>query len=319
MALRILFFGTPAFAVPSLQALLDSPHEVVGVVTQPDRRRGRGHHVVPGPVKELGTSAGVPILQPERLKDDATQSAIRALNADLAVVAAYGKILPQALLDVPRLGMINVHASLLPRWRGAAPVHRAILAGDAVTGVTIMRVVFALDAGPMLASVATPIGLDETSRELESRLAHLGASALVETVGRLADGPVHDELQDETLVTYAARLERGESRIDWRQSAEAIHNQIRGLQPWPLAGAMIQARRVMFLKSTVLHQTDTTGAPGAIVSAGRGGLDVATGVGTLRILELQEAGRPVMSAAAYLNGRRLSAGDEFAPLPDGTS
>jgi len=318
MALRILFFGTPSFAVPSLQALLDSPHEVVGIVTQPDRRRGRGQHVVPGPVKELGTSAHIPILQPERLKDDATQRAIRELNADLAVVAAYGKILPQSLLDVPRLGMINVHASLLPRWRGAAPVHRAIISGDAITGVTIMRVVFALDAGPMLASVATPIGLDETSRELEIRLAHLGATALVETVTRLTGGPVHEEPQNETLVTYAARLERGESQIDWRRSADAIHNQIRGLQPWPLAAAMIQDRRVTFLRSAVLHRADAA-APGTIVSAGRDGLDIATGAGILRILELQEAGRPVMSAAAYLNGRRLSAGDEFAPLSDAAS
>lgn len=316
MSLRILFFGTPAFAVPSLEALLNSPHDVVGVVTQPDKRRGRGQHVVPGPVKELATANGLPILQPERLKDDATQDALRALEPDLAVVAAYGKILPQTLLDLPRLGMINVHASLLPRWRGAAPVHRAILAGDAITGVTIMRVVFALDAGPMLASVATPIGVEETSRELEMRLAQLGATAVVETVARLAAGPVAERSQDEQLVTYASRLERGESQIDWQRSADDIHNQIRGLQPWPLAGATVKDRRVMFLRSTALADAHVSAAPGTIVSAGRDGLDIATGAGTLRILELQEAGRPVMTAAAYQNGRQLSAGDRLSPLPE---
>lgn len=317
--LRIVFFGTPQFAVPSLTRLADSTHQVVGVVTQPDRPRGRGHQVVPEAVKVAALERHLPVLQPPTLKDDGAIEAIRAFAPDLGVVAAYGRILPRRLIDLPRLGMINVHASLLPRWRGAAPVHRAILAGDRETGVTIMRVVFELDAGPMLASTITPIGHDETSRELERRLSDLGAELLVPIVDQMAAGEVPALPQDHALGTYAARLERRESQIDWARPAETIHNQIRGLQPWPLAAAILHERRVALLRSIVLEHGAVTPAPGTIVDATRDGLLVAAGPGMLRITELQEAGRAPMSAHAYLQGRRVSPGDRFAPLPDLTA
>jgi methionyl-tRNA formyltransferase len=313
MALRIVFFGTPAFAVPSLERLLASTHTVVGVVTQPDRPRGRGHRVVAGAVKAAALRRGLPVLQPERVRDPAWLETVAALQADLGVVAAYGRILPAALLDLPRLGFINVHASLLPRWRGAAPVHRAILAGDTVTGVTIMRVVPALDAGPMLAGRDTPIGPDETSEALEARLSIMGAEVLGDVTDELDAGSVAAQDQDEREVTYAPRLERRESRIDWARPARAVHNQIRGLQPWPLAGAMLNGRRVSLLKS---EPVEIEGEPGTVVAVMRTSFDVAASPGGVRILALQEAGRAPMSTSAYLNGRPVRMHDRLEPLPD---
>jgi methionyl-tRNA formyltransferase len=316
MALRVLFFGTPAFAVPSLTALLASSHQVVGVVTQPDRPRGRGQHVTASAVKQAALAAAIPVLQPDRLKTPDTADAIRLLAPDLAVVAAYGRLLPQALLDLPPMGMINVHASRLPRWRGAAPVHRAVLAGDRTTGVTIMRVVLALDAGPMLASCEIPVGDDETSAELERRLADTGATLLIETVDRLASGPIVETPQDERAVTYAARLERRESQIDWRRPAAAIHNQIRGLQPWPLAAATLNGRRVSLLKSSVETLSTHHHDPGVVVAVARDSFVVGGGDGGIRVLALQEAGRAAMTTAQYLNGRPVREGDRLLPLPE---
>jgi methionyl-tRNA formyltransferase len=318
MPLRVLFFGTPAFAVPSLTRLFESAHEVVGVVTQPDRPRGRGQRIAPEAVKVAAVAQGVTVLQPGTLNDTAFLSSVRALAPDLGVVAAYGRLLPQSLLEVPRLGLINVHASLLPRWRGAAPVHRAILAGDGTTGVTIMRVVLALDAGPMLARVATDIADNETSHELDARLAELGAGLLVDTIDRLAAGPIAEEAQDEQLVTYAARLERREGQVDWARSATEVHNQIRGLQPWPLAAALLGGRRVMFLRSSVdpeITSAVSFGEPGTVVHVDRHSFSVATLGGSVRILELQEAGRAPMGVGAYLNGRPVAVGDRLLPLP----
>jgi methionyl-tRNA formyltransferase len=314
MALRLLFFGTPDFAVPTLERLVASPHEVVGVVTQPDRPRGRGQHVQPEAVKVAALGHGLPVIQPERLSESRWPRQLEALAPDLGVVAAYGRLLPQWLLDLPRLGMINVHASLLPRWRGAAPVHRAVMAGDRVTGVTIMRVVLALDAGPMLARAETQIGPSETSRELEARLATLGANLAGATIDRMAAGPVAETPQDESQMTYAARLTRRDSVIDWSRSAEEIHNHIRGVQPWPLAGAMLKGRRVMFLRSSVTDRAGDIGTPGTIVAVDARSFTVATGNGGVRILELQEAGRAAMSVAAFLNGRRVAIGEELVPL-----
>jgi len=316
---RILFMGTPAFAVPSLVRLLESPHRVVGVVTQPDRPRGRGQRVTAAPIKTVATERAVPVLQPERLSDPDVLSAIRALTPDLAVVAAYGRLLPQVMLDLPRLGVINVHASLLPRWRGAAPVHRAILAGDTETGVTIMRVVLALDAGPMLSNVSTPIDPNETSVDLEERLATLGADELLTVVDQLAREEVSGEPQNDSLVTYARRLERGDSHIDWARPALAVHNQIRGLQPWPLAAAQLNGRRLMLLQSTVEHGRELPSEPGAVLSAGQDGLVVATRPGAIRLIEVQESGRAVMSVGAYLNGRPVAVGDRFEPVPPATA
>ena len=235
--LRIAFFGTPAFAVPSLDALLSSPHHVVGVVTQPDRPRGRGHKTSDAPVKARAVAAGVPILQPDRLKAPDFVDAFAALQSDLAVVAAYGKILPESLINMPRFGMINVHASLLPKYRGAAPVHRAVIAGEPETGVTIMRVVKALDAGPMMATVRRAIGPDDTSDVVEADLAQLGASLLMSVVDQLATGSATETPQDDAAATYANRLTKDDGVVNWSASAAHIHNQVRGLHPWPHAFA----------------------------------------------------------------------------------
>jgi methionyl-tRNA formyltransferase len=316
---RILFMGTPSFAVPSLEHLLDSRHRVVGVVTQPDRPRGRGQRVTPGAVKTLATEREVPVLQPERLSDADVLAAIRTLTPDLAVVAAYGRLLPQVMLDLPRLGVINVHASLLPRWRGAAPVHRAIIAGDTETGITIMRVVLALDAGPILSKVSTPIDPNETSVELENRLATLGAGELLSVVDRLERDNISGEPQNGALVTYAKRLERRDSDVDWARPALAVHDQIRGLQPWPIAVGQLKGRRISLLRATVEHSRELQVAPGTVVAAGPDGLIVATRPGAIRVIEVQEAGRAVMSVGAYLNGRPIAAGDRFEPIPTGSA
>jgi len=316
--MKIAFFGTPAFAVPSLDALAESPHEVVGVITQPDRARGRGQKVTFAPVKARALERGIPVLQPERLKADEFLNPFDALRADLCVVAAYGRILPQLLLDRPRLGMINVHASLLPRWRGAAPIHRAILAGDAETGITIMRVVFALDAGPMLARSVVPIGDDETSVSLEGRLADAGARLVVDVVDRLAAGPVIEDEQDESLVTYAARIERADGQVTWARPARDIHNQIRGLHPWPHAATVLKGKRLLLIESRVEHEHQTAATPGQIIEAGPSGLVVATAPGAVRLLRVQAEGRPVVHVRDFLNGHPMHPGDTFA-LPVATS
>ena len=313
--LRIVFFGTPAFAVPSLQALAANGHTIAGVVTQPDRPRGRGHHVQPSETKRAALGLGAQVFQPTRLREEKFHSQISTLDADLGVVAAYGRILPADLLALPRLGMINVHASLLPRWRGAAPVHRAILAGDTETGVTIMRVVQELDAGPMLAKVSTLIDELETSLALEARLAALGAELLVRTVAAMTGGPVVETGQDETMVTYAARLEKRESAFSWNQPAGAIHNRIRGLHPWPLAAALLHGRRILLRASRPVEHEPHHAAPGTVLRAHADGIVIAAGPGAVSILELQLEGRPAVSAAAFLNGHPLKPGDHFDQLP----
>ena len=314
-SLRIAFFGTPAFAVPSLAALLGSHHQIVAVVTQPDRPRGRGQKVQPSAVKQAATRAGLAILQPERMKNPSFHAALASLAPDLGVVAAYGRLLPPDLLELPRLGMINVHASLLPRWRGAAPVHRAILAGDNVTGVSIMRVITALDAGPVLVAVPTPIHPDETSETLEARLAELGAGLLLSAVAQLADGTATETAQDESAVTYAARLERRDSQIDWERPPRAVHNQIRGLHPWPLAGAMFRGQRTRLLRSALVDERPRAEAPGVVCAVRTDALEIATSPGAVRLLTIQVAGKPAMPVEAFLRGHPVRAGDAFEPLP----
>jgi methionyl-tRNA formyltransferase len=306
--MRVAFFGTPAFAVPTLDALTASTHDVVGVVTQPDRARGRGQKVTFAPVKARALGLGVPILQPERLKDDGFLRAFDDLGADIGVVAAYGRIIPQALLDRPRLGMINVHASLLPRWRGAAPVHRAILAGDSRTGVTIMRVVFALDAGPMLARAPVDIDADETSADLEARLATAGSRLLIDVVNRLEHAAIAGDPQDEALVTYAARVERADGDVVWARPAREIHNRIRGLHPWPHAATMSGDRRLLLIESRVEHERETGAVPGEVLEAGSAGLVVAAAPGAVRILRLQPEGRAAMPVRDFLNGHPVLVG-----------
>jgi methionyl-tRNA formyltransferase len=317
--LRIVFFGTPAFAVPTLEALVAAGHHVVAAVAQPDRPRGRGQHVVYGAVKTAALAAGVPVLQPDRLKRDDFEAAFRALDAELGVVAAYGKILPQWLLDVPRLGMINVHASLLPRYRGAAPVHRAIIAGETETGVTIMRVVQALDAGPMIDRVVRAIADDDTSDVVERDLAQLGAALLVRTVDAMQAGRAIETPQDDALSTYAPRLTREDGPIDWSQPAWGVHNRIRGLHPWPHAFTHLAGERYILHRSTVSAASstpETIAAPaGTIVEAAHGRLAVACGDGhVLDVLEIQAEGRRPMSAREFLAGRALTAGQQFETL-----
>ena len=280
---------------------------MVGVITQPDRPRDRGQRSHPSPVKQLAERHGLPVLQPERLRDAAVLDSLRNLGADLGVVAAYGKILPEAVLAIPAMGLVNVHASLLPKYRGAAPIHRAVMAGESETGVTIMRVVKALDAGPMLSAVSRPIGPDEMSSEIEHNLARMGAVALVRAVDALAAGNARETPQDESQSTYAHRLEKADGRVDWSRPARALHNQVRGLHPWPHAFADLDGERTILLRSQVETEQNLgrSVVPGTLLEASGDMLSVQTGQGVLRLLELQREGRRPVSAREFIAGRRL--------------
>jgi methionyl-tRNA formyltransferase len=305
-------FGTPAFAVPTLEALLASSHHVVGVVAQPDRPRGRGQQVSAAPMKAVALDRALPILQPERLRAEVFEAEFDELNADLAVVAAYGKILPAWLLAKPRLGFINVHASLLPKYRGASPVHRAVMAGDAETGVTIMRVVEALDAGPMLGTRHLAIGPDDTTVEIEPALARIGATLAIETIDRLASGPVTETPQDDSLATYAPRLTKADGLLDWSRPAGELHNRIRGLTPWPLAYSFLRGARLILRRSHVTDERDSASTPGTASRLAAGGLGIICGDGrSLEILQLQPEGKRVMSGQDALGGRVVTPGDRF--------
>jgi len=312
--LKVVFFGTPQFAVPTLDALLASSHSVVGVVTQPDKPRGRGQKETDAPVKARAVQAGLRTLQPVTLKDPAALADIASLGADIGVVAAYGKILTQAVLDIPRLGMVNVHASLLPRYRGAAPVHRAVIAGETTTGVTIMRVVLALDAGAMLARVERPVGPNDTSDQVERDLASLGAAVLVQTLDRMAAGPVNEVPQDDSLANYAHRLTKEDGLVDWSRTADEIHNQIRGLHPWPHAYSYLDGQRLILWRSTWSDEP-VEADPGTVLAADGDELRVATGRGTLLITELQAEGRRVARTREFLAGRQITAGLRFSARP----
>ena len=312
-SLRIVFLGTPAFAVPTLDALLGSRHRVVAVLTRPDRPRGRGQRMFDAPVKARAAAAGIPVLQPDRLRDPVVVESLAALRADLGVVAAYGAMLPESVISAPRLGTINVHASLLPRYRGAAPVHRAIIAGERETGVTIMRIVKRLDAGPMLASVTRSIGREETSVDVERDLAHLGATLLVEIADGLAEGSVAETPQDEDAATYAPRLTKDDGAIDWSWPAARIHDLIRGLHPWPHAFSFLDGRRFILIASAADGLTASSDAPGTIVESEGDRLVVATGNGALRLLQIQPEGKRSMSVRDFLAGHRTARGARFSP------
>jgi methionyl-tRNA formyltransferase len=306
-SLRIVFFGTPAFAVATLRAILASRHQVVGAVSQPDRPRGRGQLLEPTPVKAAGVAAGLPVLQPERLKTPEFMEAFAALRPDLAVVAAYGKIIAESVIALPRLGMINVHASLLPKYRGAAPIQRAVLNGDRETGVTIMRIVKELDAGAMFAKVVVPIGPEATSEEVERELASRGGALLVQVVDQIADGTAREEPQDDAEATYAPKIVREEGLLDWTRPAQAIHDQVRGLTPWPRAWTYAEGARLILTK-TAVEPAVAPVAPGIVTEAAGERLVVATGARCLRILALQPEGKRAMSAREFLAGRPLAAG-----------
>ena len=313
MPLRVAFFGTPGFAVPTLEHLVSSRHQVVGVITQPDRPRGRGQQITDGPVKSLAASLRLPILQPAKLARDQFAAAFAALSADIGVVAAYGKILPDWLLAAPRLGLINVHASLLPRYRGASPVHRAVINGDAETGVTIMRVVKELDAGPMLASVSVPIGIDDTTTIVESTLAIRGAELLVQTLDAIEAGTATETPQDASRVTYAPKLAKTEGIVNWTLPAPRIHNLIRGLWPWPHAYTFAGQTRYILHRSRLSTRPTLNEAPGTIVHATPiDGLHVVCGDRTtLELVDIQLEGKRVMGAREMMTARVLEPGVQF--------
>lgn len=307
----IVFFGTPQFAVPTLEALLASRHQVPLVVTQPDRPRGRGQKVTDSPVKAAALAHGVPVYQPDRLRDPEVAETLRRHVPDLGVVAAYGKLIPGDLLRLPRLGMINVHASLLPKYRGAAPVHRAVINGEVETGVTIMQVVDALDAGDMLARSVRAIGSDETSDVVEKALAEEGARLLLDVVERMDSGTVQAVPQDASASTYAARLTKAEGQINWTLPASQIHNRVRGLYPWPHAYSYLEGTRLIVLRTRVLDGGN--GTPGTIVDVAPDAIVVATGSGRIAIVELQPEGRRPMPARDFLAGRPIQPGLAFGP------
>ncbi len=303
--MKIIFAGTPDFSIPPLQMLIDSEHTLVAVYSQPDRPAGRGRQLKPSPVKALAQANAIPVLQPRTLRDPEAIEQMAALQADLMVVVAYGLLLPQEVLDLPRLGCLNIHASLLPRWRGAAPIQRAVMAGDAVTGITLMQIERKLDAGPMYQRAETAILPGETASELHDRLSLLGAETLRTLLPAIEDGSAIAEQQDESLVTYAAKLEKSESQLAWSHSAVELEQQVRALNCWPVAQTQLDGKVLRIWHAEALDRP-TDAAPGTVVKAESGQLEVATGDGLLRLLEVQQPGKKRQPVAAFLNAHRLN-------------
>ncbi|MEJ6328595.1 methionyl-tRNA formyltransferase [Stenotrophomonas maltophilia] len=301
--MRIVFAGTPEFAVSSLRAAARH-HEVVAVYTQPDRPSGRGRGLAPSPVKLEAVARGIPVYQPESLKDEAAQQQLRDLKPDLMVVVAYGLILPKAVLAIPTYGCWNVHASLLPRWRGAAPIQRAIQAGDETTGVCLMQMEAGLDTGPVLLHQALPIAATDTGGQLHDKLAELGAQVLSDGLGLLRAGikPIARP-QPEQGVTYAHKLDKAEAKLDWAQDAAVLARTVRAFNPWPVAEATLAGERVR-IHGAVAQAMEHGQAPGTVLAAGREGIDIACGQGALRLRVLQREGGKAITAADYLNARR---------------
>ncbi|MDW3117540.1 MAG: methionyl-tRNA formyltransferase [Roseovarius pacificus] len=298
--MRVIFMGTPEFSVPVLDALMSAGHEVVAVYCQPPRRAGRGKKERPTPVQARAEELGLEVRHPASLKGDAEQAAFAALEADIAVVVAYGLILPQAILDAPGRGCLNIHASLLPRWRGAAPIHRAIMAGDRETGVCIMQMEAGLDTGPVLLRKVTKIDAQETTGELHDRLSDMGAQAIVEALERLDD--LTPEKQPDTGVTYAEKIDKSEARLDWTRPAAEVDAHIRGLSPFPGAWCEVNGERIKLLASTV---AEGRGVPGEVLDDV---LTVACGAGAVRLLRLQRAGKGAQDAETFLRGMNVPAG-----------
>ena len=303
--MRLIFAGTPEFAAQALDAIIAAGHEVALVLTQPDRPSGRGMALRASPVKERALAAGIDVFQPPTLRDAEAQERIRAIGAEAMVVAAYGLILPQAVLDMPRFGCINIHASLLPRWRGAAPIQRAILAGDAETGVCIMQMEAGLDTGPVLLAGKLPIAGDDTASTLHDKLAALGAELIVDALAKLPLAPCP---QPEAGVTYAAKIEKGEAPLDWRLPAIQLARQVRAFNPFPGALASFQGNSI---KVWSARASEAAGAPGAILTADKNGVVVACGQGSLCLVELQKAGGKRLPVAQFLAGMPLAAGAVF--------
>ena len=310
-ALRIVFAGTPDFAARHLQALIDSEHEVVGVYSQPDRPAGRGKKLKASEVKTLALEHNLPVYQPTSLKDEQAQQQLAELNADVMVVVAYGLLLPKAILTTPRLGCLNVHGSILPRWRGAAPIQRAIWAGDKETGITIMQMDEGLDTGDMLSIARCPIAADETSASLYAKLAQLGPSALIDTLAKLST--IEPEPQDDAQANYAKKLSKEEAELDWQLDAEQLARNVRAFNPWPICFTKMQGNTVKVWQADVVTEQ---GAPGQILRADKNGIVVACTKHALCITELQPPGKKPMSAQDFLNGRAdwVSVGSTLAHI-----
>lgn len=304
--MRIVYAGTPEFAVPALQALIASEHEVVAVYCQPDRPAGRGRKLVFGAVKQVAVDAGIPVEQPLSLKAVEEQDKLRAYAPDVMIVAAYGLILPQVVLDIPRYGCLNIHGSLLPRWRGAAPIQRAIQTGDSMTGVTIMQMAAGLDTGDMLYKTECPITAQDGGQSIHDKLAAQGATALLHTLDLLAAGQLQPQVQDDALANYAHKLTKAEAEIDWHKAAVEIDRMIRAFDAYPTAFTHYQGQAMRIFASSVVDSVPSQAVPaGTVIAEGKAGIDVQTGDGVLRILSLQLPGGKRLDAAQFLNGRSL--------------
>ena len=306
--MKLVFAGTPEFAARALSALLASRHLTTLVLTQPDRAAGRGLKLQASPVKRLASQHGIPVAQPATLKDPAAQAVLRTVEADLMVVVAYGLLLPQAALDIPRLGAVNVHASLLPRWRGAAPIQRALLAGDATTGVSIMQMDAGLDTGPVLLAEPLTIRDDDTAQTLHDRLAELGAKLLVQALDRIEAGTLQAQPQPSSGATYAAKIDRSEARIDWSRSATEVWRKVRALNPYPGALTRLAGTDVKIWRAGL---SSARGAAGSVLESGPRGIVVACGEGSVRIDELQRAGGRRLATGEYLSGHGIKPGERF--------
>ncbi len=308
--MKIIFAGTPEFAAVALKALIDSPHEIVAVYTQPDRPSGRGLKLTPSLVKTLALAHQLPVFQPASLKEGIEQEKLAKLNADVMVVAAYGLLLPAAVLGIPRLGCINIHPSLLPRWRGAAPIQRTIFAGDTETGVAIMQMDVGLDTGPVLLQKKYKLAEDETSQTLHDKLAVIGAEALLETLTLLEQNKVSPQPQDNANTTYADKISKEEAIIDWTRPAIELEREIRAFNPWPVAYTSWQQQNLRVWRAKALQEI-TNKSPRSIVRASKEGIDVATGEGVLRLLQLQLPGGKVLPVSDFYNAHRDKLGEEI--------
>lgn len=298
--MKIIFAGTPDFALPSLQALLDSDHQVIAVYTQPDRPSGRGQKLTPSPVKVLAEQHNIPIYQPKSLRDTKVQMQLAALESDVMAVVAYGLLLPQAVLEIPKHGCVNVHPSLLPRWRGAAPLQRTILAGDKETGVATMQLDIGMDTGPIFLLEKTTVRPNETSGQLHDRLAVIGGALLVKTLDLMAQDKIHSTPQSTEGVLHAAKVTKKEAKIDWEQPAARIHNLVCGYNPWPVAHTVYFGQVLRIWDAEAVNEK-TDAFPGVIIQATKAGIDVATTKGVLRVTRLQLPGGKLLTAAEFLN------------------